>query len=333
MLRKSKSPPPPRRLQNTAPLPPPEVMDDATFLCVLLALILTIIALVCLISPYLWTSGRPGILLSKDGTTWEAAHWSSYDVNSPPSGDNNSTRVIISLTRVTAKLVHGEDLSLSFMLMQQWSDPRLVVRGGENKTRSTLCISFFTCMLGRLEEKPEGPTVQNIEAIKGTDSPISIWKPTLGTDSFIRVVDKSRDETWLWKDGRVLRRQPATLILSPSRHDETTSEYLFKIFTTREFTTGKVALTWNSSDPISFNNETSPQVMGENSKNSRFLYSTGHCDMTYGPDSATQLKRSCLKVGFKLEKTPTSSKKELDRLLSLFDLSLGLIILIVVYVS
>lgn len=132
MLRKSKSPPPPRRLQNTAPLPPPEVMDDATFLCVLLALILTIIALVCLISPYLWTSGRPGILLSKDGTTWEAAHWSSYDVNSPPSGDNNSTRVIISLTRVTAKLVHGEDLSLSFMLMQQWSDPRLVVRGGEN---------------------------------------------------------------------------------------------------------------------------------------------------------------------------------------------------------
>lgn len=49
---------------------------------------------------------------------------------------------------------------------------------------------------------PLGPSVQNIEAIKWNGSPISIWKPALGTVP-AHVVDKSGDETWLWKDGRV----------------------------------------------------------------------------------------------------------------------------------
>ncbi|XP_035711794.1 uncharacterized protein LOC118437106 [Folsomia candida] len=160
-------------------------MDGPTFLR---GILLTTVLVAYLAFGHLQNSWQPRIHLSSDGATWEAAHWSSYEIDSPPPSDNNETRVTISLTRVSANLVEGEDLSLSFDLVQQWDDPRLVVR---NEIRPGFGTSE------KFQETPGGPTVQNVEAIKGTDSPITIWKPTLGTDSFIRVVNQSRDETWL----------------------------------------------------------------------------------------------------------------------------------------
>lgn len=85
--------------------------------------------------------GPTEIQLSRDGATWQAAHWSNYDINSPPPSDYNATQVTISLSRITAKLTRAGDLSLSFVLVQHWSDPRLVVRNEENGEWNEIWIS------------------------------------------------------------------------------------------------------------------------------------------------------------------------------------------------
>lgn len=124
---RSESPPPTQSLRN-APLPPRDI-DVPTFLRALLKLFVSL-TLIYLVFGHLQNSWRPKIHVSSDGATWEAANWSGYDVKSPLS-ENIVTRVTISLTRVTAQLI-GKDLSLSFLLVQQWNDPRLVVRDWEN---------------------------------------------------------------------------------------------------------------------------------------------------------------------------------------------------------
>ncbi|OXA40930.1 hypothetical protein Fcan01_24381 [Folsomia candida] len=63
--------------------------------------------------------------IRSEGTTWYASRWHAYAPSSPPAR-YSATNVTISVDRVATKLI-GKDLILNFVLLQEWTDARLVV--------------------------------------------------------------------------------------------------------------------------------------------------------------------------------------------------------------
>lgn len=84
----------------------------------------------------------PEITFDVDSGTFETTNWSRYEANLPPRRKNNdSTSVKISLSRLTPILTMGDELHLNLLLVQEWTDERLIINS-EKKGRFSLNFQF-----------------------------------------------------------------------------------------------------------------------------------------------------------------------------------------------
>lgn len=85
----------------------------------------------------------PEIYSYNHADTWRTKYWTKYDANSPPEKkNNNSTRINISLTRVTPAF-GGCDFTLNFLLVQEWKDEGLVVK--DDAKGIYFCDKYIFC--------------------------------------------------------------------------------------------------------------------------------------------------------------------------------------------
>ncbi|OXA47976.1 uncharacterized protein LOC118437162 [Folsomia candida] len=286
------------------PTPPPKWSENDIKINVLKVVLVTFIVL------HYFRPMQPEVRISSDGVTWNATHWAGYNASSPP---NNSTQVSISMIQVEANITKGKELSLNFVLVQEWDDPRFVIRS---------------------KSGARGPTSMNIEEIKGPDGDsVTIWKPSIRTHP-THEGEKTRDETRLWKGGKLIRFQPLSIIL-PSwsdNEDGVELDYMVKLCPTLELLDG-VVLDWNAPNgraPISMINEDHEigAVMQVKAKkqNWRMSVKTGQCETG---DSALK-KRSCLAARFKLSEIPLRNRRtELNTIIFAALLSLSLCVLFI----